>query len=126
MTHIIPGHPIGKPRMTRRDKWKKRPCVLKYRAWCDIARKAIIGNYTEKLNRDECSVEIKAYFQVSDSWSKKKKASMENKPHCQKPDIDNVVKGVLDALLEEDKGVYEVYAVKYWTLREPRVEVWFR
>ena len=27
MTFTIPGIPIGKPRMTQRDKGKRRPCV---------------------------------------------------------------------------------------------------
>lgn len=26
--------PIGKPRMTRADKWKQRPAVMRYRAFC--------------------------------------------------------------------------------------------
>ncbi len=30
--------PMGKPRMTRADKWKKRPEVLRYRAFCDEVR----------------------------------------------------------------------------------------
>ncbi|MGK4302143.1 RusA family crossover junction endodeoxyribonuclease, partial [Klebsiella pneumoniae] len=30
--------PIGKPRMTRADKWKQRPEVIRYRAFCDEAR----------------------------------------------------------------------------------------
>lgn len=30
--------PIGKPRMTRADKWKTRPAVMRYRAFCDEAR----------------------------------------------------------------------------------------
>ncbi len=29
---------VGKPRMTQRDKWKKRPCVLRYRAFADELR----------------------------------------------------------------------------------------
>lgn len=39
---------------------------------------------------------------------------MSGKPHQQKPDIDNLVKSVLDALLIEDKNVYRVLAEKYW------------
>ena len=35
----IPVTPVSKPRMTQRDKWKKRPCVLRYRAYCDALRK---------------------------------------------------------------------------------------
>lgn len=30
--------PIGKPRMTRADKWKQRPAVMRYRAFCDEVR----------------------------------------------------------------------------------------
>jgi len=48
------------------------------------------------------------------SWSKKKKAEMINKPHKQKPDIDNLLKGLMDALLEEDSHVHTVFARKIW------------
>ena len=27
----IPGAPMGKPRMTKQDKWKKRACVVRFR-----------------------------------------------------------------------------------------------
>ena len=30
--------PLGKPRMTQRDKWAKRPAVLRYRAFKDECR----------------------------------------------------------------------------------------
>ncbi|MBC8923069.1 RusA family crossover junction endodeoxyribonuclease, partial [Escherichia coli] len=30
--------PLGKPRMTRADKWKQRPPVLRYRVFCDEVR----------------------------------------------------------------------------------------
>lgn len=35
---IVPGPTPGKPRMTKRDTWKKRPPVLRYRMWADLAR----------------------------------------------------------------------------------------
>ena len=31
--------PVPKPRMTQRDAWDKRPCVLRYRAFKDEVRK---------------------------------------------------------------------------------------
>jgi uncharacterized cupin superfamily protein len=40
----IPGNPVGKPRMTQRDKWAKRPAVLRYREWADRARAAYAGS----------------------------------------------------------------------------------
>lgn len=30
--------PVPKPRMTQRDKWQKRPAVMRYRAFCDEVR----------------------------------------------------------------------------------------
>lgn len=30
--------PLPKPRMTQRDRWAKRPAVLRYRAFCDEVR----------------------------------------------------------------------------------------
>jgi len=37
---VVPGAPIPKPRQTRRDKWARRPCVLRYREWADQIRAA--------------------------------------------------------------------------------------
>ena len=35
--------PMGKSRMTRADKWKKRPEVLRYRAFCDEVRLRVLS-----------------------------------------------------------------------------------
>jgi Holliday junction resolvase RusA-like endonuclease len=48
------------------------------------------------------------------SWSKKKKAQMLHSHHKQKPDIDNLLKGLMDALLEEDSHVHMVFTRKIW------------
>ena len=49
------------------------------------------------------------------SWSKKKKAEYDGKPHQQKPDIDNYLKGYMDALLDEDCKVWRLGDVrKIW------------
>jgi len=32
--------PVPKPRQTRSDKWKQRPCVMRYRAFADEVRAA--------------------------------------------------------------------------------------
>ena len=34
--------------------------------------------------------------------------------HNQKPDIDNLIKAVLDALMAEDCRVHTVFARKFW------------
>jgi len=48
------------------------------------------------------------------SWSKKKKAEMLGQPHQQKPDIDNLLKALMDAVLPEDSHIYDIRATKYW------------
>ena len=35
-------------------------------------------------------------------------------PHKQKPDVDNMAKAVMDALLKDDSGVYHISVTKFW------------
>lgn len=55
-------------------------------------------------------------FPTPESWSMKKRvaATQFGAYHRQKPDIDNLVKGFLDALLEDDHEVCDLRAVKLW------------
>ncbi len=46
------------------------------------------------------------------SWSKKKREQMEGQPHQQTPDLDNLCKGVLDALCAEDKHIHFIGTLK--------------
>ncbi len=48
------------------------------------------------------------------SWSAKKKAAHLGQPHRQKPDLDNLIKALLDAALDDDSGVHEMTARKVW------------
>ena len=103
--------PVAKPRMTRSDRWKKRPVVLKYWQFKDaLKEKAEQKNWN--LSKD-----ITIYFSIAmpKSWSKKKKKQMNKQPHKLKPDIDNLIKSVLDSLAEDDSYVYSVKAVKSWS-----------
>lgn len=102
----IPVTPIAKPRMTQSDKWKQRPAVMKYRDYKDKLRESgVVATETMWL--------VFA-IPMPQSWSLKKKAAHMSQPHRQKPDIDNLVKGFLDALLVEDEAVWEVHAMKIW------------
>lgn len=66
--------PMGKPRMTRADKWKKRPEVMRYRAFCDHVR--LLGIYMPESNSHVTFV-----LPMPNSWSKKKRAEMNGQPH---------------------------------------------
>jgi Holliday junction resolvase RusA-like endonuclease len=103
--------PVGKPRMTQRDRWAKRPAVVRYYQFCDKLR-----SLWPSLNEDGVNprVSLIFYIPMPPSWSVKKKAEMRMKPHQQRPDIDNLVKAFLDALCEDDSYIYAVKAEKYW------------
>ena len=100
--------PMGKPRMTQRDKWKKRSCVERYHAFCDSLRAQV------KAPASAGDVSWVAYFPMPKSWSKKRKAAMKGQPHRQRPDRDNIDKAILDALFKEDSGIYTGRLAKYW------------
>ena len=100
--------PIPKPRMTKSDKWKKRPCVLRYWGFKEWLKKF-------DLKHDNGQIAITFNIKMPKSWSKKKKDEMNGQPHQQKPDIDNLVKAYMDAVLDEDKHIYQIFADKYWS-----------
>jgi len=108
-THAYYFEPVPKPRMTQRDKWKKRPVVERYRAFKDLCR-------DENVSIPESGAHIRFYLKMPKSWSKKKKLAMEGHPHQQRPDIDNLLKGLLDAVYHEDSVVYNISASKYWSV----------
>lgn len=105
---IFAINPIGKCRMTRSDKWKQRPCVIKYRNFKDQAR--LLGLDKELKG----NVLIAKYvIEMPKSWSKKKKKEMEGTAHYQKPDIDNIDKAMLD-ILPEDSHIFLSLTMKTW------------
>jgi len=110
MRYVFNINPVPKPRQTRSDKWRKRPVVLKYRAFADSIRE-IAGLYGLTLGMVLC---ISFIVRMPTSWSKKKKLAMDGQPHQQRPDIDNLAKAFMDAMLKEDCEVWDLHATKRW------------
>lgn len=104
--------PMGKPRMTKRDVWKKRPVVLRYRAFCDELRLAVAR---AKLVMPHGAAVVTFLMPMPGGWSQRKRAAMDNRPHQVRPDVDNMLKAVLDALFENDAAVYDIHPSKYWS-----------
>lgn len=102
--------PVPKPRMTQRDKWK--PAAKRYFAFKDEVRWKALGERV--LGNLPNEIEMCFVMPMPDSWTEKKKNEYDGEPHGQKPDIDNLVKALLDALYEEDKYVHKVIAEKCW------------
>jgi len=95
---VIHGAPVGKPRQTQRDKWAKRPCVMRYRAWTDKARAAAPANLTTQ----PLSVSWVAYLPFPQSWRQPLRDALRGGFHRHKPDRDNIDKAILDALFKQD------------------------
>lgn len=122
MDFIVDGKPQGKqrPRFSRISKTVYTPNkTAKY-------EKQIAKAYTDsggKCIPAECyvSVSVSAFFPVPKSYSKKKREDcLERRLRPdKKPDMDNILKVVLDALNEvayvDDKQVVELIGRKYYT-----------
>jgi len=62
--------PIGKPRMTRRDIWKKRPAVVRYHEFKDTLALQRCG-----FDMPNSGIHIYFLLQMPSSWSNKNPVS---------------------------------------------------
>lgn len=106
--------PVPKPRMTRRDKWKKRPAVLRYWAFKDEVRL--------KKVRIPASCEIVFFIAPPKSWPQKVREAHCDTCHTSKPDLDNLIKALLDAVLDDDAHIWKIHAAKIWSL-DPGIHI---
>lgn len=109
--------PCPKPRMTQRDKWAKRDCVMRYRAFADELRRL-----AENWPVPESGAHITFFLPLRLSYSRKKRMALLNQPHREKPDIDNLAKAFLDALCDDDSYISDLRVSKLWA-NEGRIEV---
>lgn len=112
---VIPIAPVPKPRMTQRDKWKKRPIVERYFQFKDEIHTLVRGDLDARFT-------VVFYIAMPASWSVKKKELYNGKPHQNKPDIDNYLKAFMDALCSDDSYVFDAQAQKFWA-EEGRIEL---
>lgn len=125
LTFIVIGDPMGKPRMTQRDRWMQRPAVLRYRDYCDRIKEAAPNRVNEL---DVYAVDVVAYIAMPASWSKKKKSAQDDQMCRGKPDWDNIGKAVCDALFKEDSGIADGRTRKFWCLEGnqcTQITLWF-
>lgn len=98
--------PVPKPRMTNSDRWKKRPCVLRYRAFADECKYKII-NLAPRFH-------VTFIIPFPKSWSNKEKIKWDGKQHLHRGDIDNYLKALLDAICDEDSYIWDIRVTKIW------------
>jgi len=99
--------------MTQRDKWQKRSCVLRYRAFADLVRSEL-ARHDFTLPAEGLSVRFDMPMPVS--WSKRRRNEMRGKPHRQRPDLDNMLKALTDAAMpDDDSGIWHIAEIeKRW------------
>lgn len=93
--------------MTRSDKWNKRDCVLRYRAFKDEVR-------LHRVHVPESQAHIIFVLPMPKSWSDKKRAKMDGQPHMVRPDKDNLEKALLDSVFSEDSQIWDSRVTKFW------------
>ena len=116
----IPGRPVP----------KQRPRVVNGHAFTpektkDYERLVRLSylNAGGQLHEGAVSVTIAVWYDMPKSWPKTKKVNTKGLPHISKPDLDNVIKSVLDGLngtaWEDDAQVSKIRAGKHWYDGEP-------
>ena len=101
--------PAPAPRQVGSDAWKERKCVKRYREFRDLVH--IAG-----VQVPYGGAHITFWLPMPESWPKYKKAAMLGQPHQQKPDVDNLVKALLDGVFrnKDDAVIWDLRATKKW------------
>lgn len=104
--------PVPAPRMTKAAAWDLRPGVLAYKLFCkEVRRREIVI---------DGPVRLEFFCATPGSWSDADKCDEDGRPHLSKPDCDNLVKGLFDAVFYKRKGgdsmMWAFLATKRWAL----------
>jgi Holliday junction resolvase RusA-like endonuclease len=110
---------MAAPRMSKQDRWAKRPVVQRYRDY---------GVQVRRLIRDLPSpLRVVFWLPMPPSWSRPKRERHAGQPHEGKPDLDNLLKALLDAwtygYARGDAHFWCVLAAKRWTSGSGAIDV---
>ena len=124
------GEPVaqGRPRAANIGGHIRMYDPKKSRDYKDYVRLTASEQAPEKLIEGPIVLEVKVYRPIPKSFSKKKRAEAENgliRPTT-KPESDNYLKGIKDALKsviwKDDSQVVDFYVSKFYS-EKPRVEI---
>lgn len=127
---IIFGQPVakGRPKVTKWGTYTPEKTVN----YENLVKMSYIEAYkNEKLLEGDLEVTINFYFSMPKSTSKKMKERMLNHEimHNKRPDIDNCIKSITDALnkiaYKDDNQIVKIKASKYYS-DEPRTIVFIK
>ena len=111
------GHGKARPRVTVKGTYMP----AEYSRARDVLRQAF-GSVTLRL---PVAMKVTVARRIPPSWSKRKQVAALWTVCLTKPDSDNLLGWVMDALLEEDAAVPVVECIKVWGPRDlVKVEIW--
>lgn len=89
------------------NRGKRSPQAKRYQAYQQECR---LRGVWQPASGDICVF----VMPMPDSWSPKRRNNHWSRPHETTPDVDNLVKGLLDAVYDDDRLVWCIEAYKYW------------
>ncbi|MDT3426096.1 Holliday junction resolvase RusA-like endonuclease [Paenibacillus forsythiae] len=127
---VVYGEPVaqGRPRATTVGGFVRLYDPKKSRDFKDYVRLAATGHAPAKLLEGPLGIAVTAYRSTPKSFSRKKAAAAERGEilPVSKPDADNYLKGVKDALKgviwKDDSQVVDAFVRKRYSAR-PRIEI---
>lgn len=129
----VPGKPKGKARArmsSRTGRWYTPQATEDYEA--EVQQYALIAKPKREYIEHPCRLTIEIWQQPPKSWSKKRKKEVTDLkyPITSKPDLDNIVKIIMDALngiaWNDDKQVYAIDATRHYHEEEDQVSIRIR
>lgn len=112
----MPPFPKARPRVTRGGTHTYMPAKYEQRReelqWRYLAEGGVLDQ------EGELYMNVIFVFRMPKSWSKKKRAAMNCQPCAKRPDLDNSVGAVMDALLADDSKVVRLQAAKVWGVQD--------
>lgn len=96
--------PVPAPRLNRGSRWnpQKSAALERYHA------------YRDHLRALGVQIPERARIIFALPLPKARQGRAPGHPHRQRPDLDNLIKGLLDAVFRDDAHVHEIQASKVW------------
>lgn len=124
ITVTIPGIPIakGRPRLSKHGTYTPQKTVN----YENLVQLCYMDQGEGKKLEGALQMVIDLYFPIPKSYSKKRVEAIKEMEelHTKKPDIDNCIKSITDALnrfaYDDDSQIVGITARKHYTTEEPR------
>jgi Holliday junction resolvase RusA-like endonuclease len=103
-------NPMGAVRTTQAGKFADK----RYHRYRDYKTELRLLLKQVDIHKCPSAFFIKFVMPFPVSYTEKKKDTLRGKPHTQKPDLDNLVKGFMDCFGTDDSGVHWIRMSKVW------------